>query len=160
MSTASAVLEEPKRMTMLPPLEPWWFDGYGAAMQVAELDVQHGALSLKSPQCTSLRIAREGSLWQVRWRKHIETGRLMVSGKASMNTHQIRRAFSLTEVKDPSEQEALAHFGGDAAVMGKFIRQDRLLKIPCPGVGAILDPAVCVHINREIQDAVRRLIGC
>lgn len=100
--------------------------------------------------------------WNVRWRvklSYLEEA----SGNCLFSTEQLECAFGLREAF--SEEIDIRHsnwmiqeHGGSVAFQGRFIRWDKYLTIPAPGMGHDGVAAVSIELNDEIKNAVREAI--
>ncbi len=143
---------------------PIWCHHHGNKMRVEQLDEQNRTLVI-SGSAAKVMIRRASSVypdakgWFVDWEvvqcKPYEEG---VRGRSQFNDGDLQAAFGLSKNSGKYGQWLIDQFGADVADQGKYIRWRNFLNIPCPGTGHDGDPNVSIHLDEQIQDAVRRLL--
>lgn len=143
---------------------PIWCHHHGSKMRVEQLDQQNRVLVI-SGSAAKVTIRKASSVypnakgWFVDWEvvqyQPYEEG---VRGRSHFNDEDVAAAFGLSESGKFGEW-LIKQFGADSASQGKYIRWRNFLNIPCPGTGHDGDPNVSIHLDEEIQNAVRQLLG-
>lgn len=144
---------------------PIWCHHHGSKMCVEQFDQQNRVLVI-SGSAAKVTIRKASSVypdaigWFVDWEvvqyKPYENG---VRGRSQFNSENLAAAFGLSESSGKFGDWLIEEFGADSAEQGKYIRWKNFLNIPCPGTGHDGDPNVSIHIDEEIQNAVRKLLG-
>ena len=143
---------------------PIWCHHHGSKMCVEQFDRQNQVLVI-SGSAAKVIIRKASSVypgakgWFVDWEvvqcKLYEEG---VHGRSRFNDEDIKAAFGLSESSGKFGEWLIKQFGADSAEQGKYIRWKNFLNIPCPGTGHDGDPNVSIHLDEEIQNAVRQLL--
>ena len=143
---------------------PIWCHHHGSKMRVEQLDQQNHILVI-SGSAAKVTIRKASSVypdakgWFVDWKvvqyKPYDEG---ACGRSQFNDEDISAAFGLSESSGKFGEWLIKQFGADSAEQGKYIRWKNFLNIPCPGTGHDGDPNVSIHLDEEIQNAVRQLL--
>jgi hypothetical protein len=134
-------------------------------MLVEQFDKENQALVI-SGNSAKVTIRKASSVhpnakgWFVDWEVvHNRPYEEWVRGRSRFNDDDLEAAFGLSENSGKFGDWLIKQFGADVANQGKYIRWKKFLNIPCPGTGNDGDPNVSIHLDEEIQDTVRELLG-
>ena len=146
---------------------PVWCHHHGSKMFVELFDQQNRVLVI-SGSAAEVIIKKASSVypnypdvegwfgdWEVVQCRPYETG---VRGRSQFSDEDLAAAFGLSDDSGKFGDWLIDQFGADAAEQGKYIRWGNFLNIPCPGTGNDGDPNVSIHLDDEIQNAVRQLL--
>lgn len=143
---------------------PIWCHLHGSKMRVKKLNLlQHilviGSSAAKIVIRKALWVHSGAKGWFVDWEvnqyKPYKEG---VWGRVHFTDKELAAAFGLSDDSGKFGDWLIRRFGADSAEQGKYIRWKTFLNIPCPGTGNDGDPNVSIHLDKEIQNAVRQLL--
>ncbi|MFI5260518.1 MAG: hypothetical protein ACHQU0_01865 [Candidatus Paceibacteria bacterium] len=148
---------------------PQWFHPHGSGMQVAVYDRNNSVLVIQSAQGTDvepaervakLRISRVGGGdWKLDWDIfHVFPEK--VRGYVIFTTEELQAAFGLSAFSGEDGDHLISRYGAESAKVGKFIRWQEYLNIPCPGTGNNGDPNLSILITDEMKVTLQELISC
>jgi hypothetical protein len=139
---------------------PIWCHHHGSKMRVENFNKCNHFLVIAG-SAASVRITRKSTTvdegWFVEW-EVVQSQQAKVSGRVFFTSDDLRAAFGLSQESGEFGDWLIEQFGADSASQGKFIRWKNFLNIPCPGTGHDGDPNVSIHIDEDIQNAVRQLL--
>lgn len=143
---------------------PIWCHHHGSKMRVEKFDHPNHTLviagSAAKVTITKVSIHPDTKGWFVDW----EVVQWMpcnegTRGRSFFNDKDLAAAFGLSDESGKYGQWLINRYGADSAEQGKYIRWKDYLNIPCPGTGHDGDPNVSIHLDQQIKDAVRKLLG-
>jgi len=140
---------------------PHWFFRKGIAMKLKFLDLEKKSLVIAWGARLTIAFEetyKEESIWRVRWEIDGDSN---VQGSIPMNTQVLSGAFNLADYIDTRGNWSnwlIETYGADSAKIGRFIRYQNFLNIPCPGIGQNFDPNISLVINEQTRVAVAMLI--
>lgn len=139
---------------------PNWCHHHGSKMRVEEFSKGNYLLVIAG-SAASVRITRRAKTvdeeWFVEW-EVVQSQQAKVNGRAFFASDDLRAAFGLSQESGEFGDWLIEQFGADSASQGKFIRWKNFLNIPCPGTGHDGDPNVSIHIDDDVQNAIRQLL--
>jgi len=139
---------------------PTWCHHHGSKMRVEEFDKTFRSLRLAGSAARLTIIPWSGDIqkWLVVW-EVIQSSSEKAVGSVVFSSDDLRSAFGLSDESTEFSLWLIDLYGGDSARQGKYIRWKEFLNIPCPGTGHDGDPNVSIHIDGEMANAVRSLLG-
>lgn len=140
---------------------PIWFHHHGYKMCVEKLLSKGNHLLIIAGSAAGVKITRRATTvdegWFIEW-EVVQSQQSKVNGRVVFTADDLRAAFGLSQESGEFGDWLIERFGADSASQGKFIRWKNFLNIPCPGTGHDGDPNVSIHIDEEVQNAIRRLL--
>ena len=139
---------------------PIWCHHHGSKMCVKKFSKENHLLVIAA-SAASVRITRRSSTadgwWFVEW-EVVHSQQEKVNGCVIFGSDELRAAFGLSGDSGRFGDWLIERFGAESAEQRMYIRWKNFLNIPCPGTGHDGDPNVSIHLNEEIQNAVRQLL--
>ena len=139
---------------------PIWCHIHGAKMYLDKESSNSIRVMIKNGLAASLTIsplANPISTYQVEWELGFGPSD-KTFGKRRFTTAELEGAFGLRNHTDHGGELMIDRFGGESAVLGKYIRWMGFVNSPCPGTGSDGDPNISIHIDNDIQGAIARII--
>lgn len=140
---------------------PEWCHHHGSKMRVEKFDKDEQIIIISGSAAKveiSRRIAGVDVEWFVDW-EVIQNHTEKTKGCVIYTSDDLLAAFGLSDESSDHSVWLIERFGADSARQGKYIRWKEFLNIPCPGTGHDGDPNISIHLDEQMVNAVRQLLG-
>lgn len=143
-----------------PDGSPVWFHPQGKVVEVVQVFPREQRLYLGN-KCTELIVENamlQKPTWIVTWTIGRNSRFFQTRGIRLLTHYDFLRAFGWSRDNTFDVEEFLRQYGGTTGTPGKFIRYEKYLNIPTPGLGRDRDPSMSIFLTDAIRSAVEQIL--